>query len=112
MAKKELELKQIGEETEINGEWFVPILELLQMAMDDIFGANSEKGMSEMVEVFNENDKDEAFGVVTSYYDTRIGFTFNYEKGRKEFELSADGDRLMLDQLQLFDKLREWGFKI
>ena len=102
------ELKQISLETKIGNETFVPILELCYMALSDIFGDKAEEHCTQMVEVFNNNDDE--FGVVTHYFDTRVGFTLTLQKGNTEFEISVDGRRLMIDQLQLFDKLRTWGF--
>jgi len=109
---KKLELKQIALETKIGNETFVPILELCYMALRDVYGEKAEEHCTQMVEVFNNNNADNEFGVVTHYFDVRIGFTLTLQKGNTEFEISADGDRLMINQLQLFDKLRAWGFLI
>ena len=109
---KNLELKQIALETKIGDETFVPILELCYIALANIFGENAEERCSEMVEVYNNNNQDEQFGVITHYFDSRIGFALILQEGWKEFSISADGSMLKIDQLKLFDKLREWGFKI
>lgn len=109
---KKLELRQISLETKIGKETFVPILELCYMALRNIYGDKAEKHCTHMVEVYNNNDEDNEFGVVTHYFDTRIGFSLTLKNGNKEFEISADGRRLMIDQLQLFDKLRTWGFLV
>lgn len=102
-------LKSATTQITVKDETFVPILELCYMALEDIFGKDIEEGCNQMVEVFNDNN---AIGVVTTYFDSRIGFTLNFEKGWKEFEISVDGERMKIDQLQLFDKLRKWGYKI
>lgn len=109
---KDLELKQIALETKIGDETFVPILELCYMALRDIFGEKAEEQCTDMVEVHNNNNRDEEFGVITHYFDSRIGFSLNLQEGWKEFELSVDSKMMKINQLQLFDKLREWGFKI
>lgn len=108
---KRQKLKQINLETKIGDLTFVPILELCYIALQDIYGDNCEKDCTSMVEVYN--DKEIGFGVVTHYFDSRVGFSLNLEKGWKEFQLSIDDSKHMkLDQLKLFDKLREWGFEI
>jgi hypothetical protein len=105
------DISKIIEKINYKGEEFVPIVELLQMAMDDIYG-NCEEGMASFLSVHKE-DHGSAFGIVTHFYDDRVSFTLAYEKGWKDFKLCiGEGTDMKLDQLQLFDKLREWNFKL
>jgi len=107
--KTEFEISQVIEKIEVDGETFVPLVELLDMALEDIFG--TAENLSPMIEVYREGDT--GFGIVGHHFDDRVGFTLAFEKGWKEFQLSIDDARSMkIDQLRLFDQLREWGFKI
>ncbi len=100
-------VKSIALETEIDGKTFVPILELCYMSLREIFGNNAEEDCTEFVEVYHNGE--EEFGCVIFYFDIRIGFTLTLGT-HCEFEISADGNRLNINQLALFDKLRSWGF--
>lgn len=113
MEKKQKKYRDLSEIiTQINhkGTEFVPIVQLSEIALQQIFG-NIEDGISEFLECYNEGES--AFGVVCHYYDQRVGFTLNLEIGYKDFQLSiGDNKDLRLDKLILFDKLREWGFDL
>jgi hypothetical protein len=98
--------------TKIGDETFVPILELCYIALADVYGPNVEDNCAEFVEVYDNEQRHEEFDVVTHYFDSRVGFTLHLQNGYREFELSVDGNRMMIDQLQLFDKLRDWNFDI
>ena len=73
MRKKDL--AQIALETKIGTETFIPILELCYMALRDIYGKDCEKDCTQMVEVFNDRGLNIGFGVITHYFDSRVGFT-------------------------------------
>lgn len=89
---------------------FIPMVHLLEMTMNDIYGSDHKEYMSGKYEFVNGNG--EGFGLITNYFDSRIGFTFQLEGGWKEFIISVDGARLKINQIQLFDKIREWGFEV
>jgi hypothetical protein len=109
---KLLDPENLAIATKIGDETFVPMLELCYMALADVYGANVEDNCASIVEVYDNEQRHDEFGVVTHYFDSRVGFTLHLQRGYREFELSVDGNRMMIDQLQLFDKLRDWNFDI
>ncbi len=106
-----MELKKLSEEIEIKGVKITPIVELLKSQLRRIYGQNFESDFK-VQEILTE-DIDEKFGVIAYYFDDRIGFTLNLQEGWKEFQLSCgDQSDMMIDQLEMFDQIREWGFLI
>ena len=106
-----MELKKLAEEIEINGEKITPIVELLKSQLRKIYGQNFESYF-EVKEVLTDNES-EKFGVVATYFDDRIGFSFNNEDHWREFRLTCgDQSDMMLNQLEMFDQIRAWGFLI
>lgn len=106
-----MELINITKEIEVAGVKFVPIVELCKMQLERIFGKNIEPYFSVQEVLAEENET--AFGLIGKYFDDRVGFTFNNEDNWKEFILSiGEGSSMMVNQLEMFDKLRAWGFLI
>jgi hypothetical protein len=86
----------------------IPIAELCKIALRGIVG-NSVNDFIGTEIITNDNN----FGVIGDLYGERVGFTLNIEEKYKKFELSVgDAKDLMIDQLQLFDQVRAWGFTI
>lgn len=106
-----LELGRITKNITVDDETFIPMVRLFNMAMNDIYGPTAAEDY-EILDILNHNDQDEEFGLIVMYCDSRMGFTLNLQHGYKEFAISSDGSKLNMDQLQLFDKLREWRFQL
>jgi hypothetical protein len=103
----------IGKEIEIDGKKFIPIVELCKMQLRRIYGDNFEKDFRVDKLPQDINWKAGAFGVIGTYFSDRVGFTLQLNEGWKEFELTCGDQRsMMIDQLEMFDQLRSWGFAI
>lgn len=108
-----MELIQIGQKIKHNGKFFIPIVELCKSQLYRIWGKFPNKDLKIEEILIDKQEDPIGFGVIAYHYDTRIGFTLNLEDNWKEFKLSCgEGTDMMLNQLEMFDKLREWGFKI
>jgi hypothetical protein len=108
-----MQLNKLAEEIEINGVKITPIVELLKSQLVKIYGKNFESDF-EVKEILTDH-QDEKFGVVATYFDDRIGFSFNNQDHWREFELTCGNgnqSEMMINQLEMFDQIREWGFLI
>jgi hypothetical protein len=105
-----LDQSLIGKEIEIDSKKIIPIVELCKMQLRRIYGNNFEEYFR--VDEIPVDDGD-SFGVIGTYISDRIGFTLQLKDGWKEFELTCGDQRsMMIDQLEMFDQLRKWGFEI
>lgn len=102
----------IGKETEIGGVKIIPIVELLKSQLHHIYGGSFEEHFKVDEVLIDDETDPQKFGVVGHYFDDRVGFSLHLQENWKEFELSCgDASDMMIDQLEMFDQLREWGFK-
>jgi hypothetical protein len=109
-------LSQLTEKISHNGEEFVPLVRLYEMAVTNIYTFVPE------YEIELIGYEEPTFGIVTRDIDDRKrnGFTLNvpYEFGfRFEFDLSLDNEQASssgstLNQYELFQKLHEWHFDV
>lgn len=83
----------------------IPMVELMVISLNRIFGSVELKNVG----VLSEEDQ---YGVIAYYTDSRFGFTLTAKPDHFEFWLSVNGDRMMINQLELFDQMRTWGFKL
>lgn len=104
----------IGKEIEVDGNKFTPIVELCKSQLRRIYGNFEDEFKLDQVLIKDEDsDSPEEFGVIAYYFDTRVGFTLNLKDDWKEFQLSCgEGSNMMINQLEMFDQLRAWGFSI
>ena len=105
-----MEIKHLAEAVVIDGKEFNPMVELLKSQLQRIYGENFESGF-EVKEILTDNEG-RKFGVVATYFGDRIGFSFNNEDHWREFRLSCGEHPMMLNQLEMFDQIRAWGFLI
>jgi hypothetical protein len=104
-----LPINLASNEVKIGDKSIIPIVELCKIALVGIFG---DECIGDFIgkEIISETDN---FGVIGDYHGYRVGFTLNFEEKYKRFQLSVgDAKDMMLDQLQLFDQLRAWGFSL
>jgi len=106
-----MEMKHLADDVVIDGKKFNPMVELLKSQLRRIYGENFETDFH-VKEILTENE-DEKFGIIATYFDDRIGFSFNNENHWREFRLTCgDKSDMMLNQLEMFDQIRAWGFLI
>ena len=87
----------------------IPIVELANVVCNSIWGFDSINPRS-ICEVLNYGNN---FGLIhVDDSEERIGFSFETECNKIEFFFSVNGDRMKINQLQLFQKLFEWHFDV
>lgn len=92
-------------------ESFVPLVKLFELCIDSIYG-HIPKHTIKMID-----NEDDTFGMVSVFNESRnrCGFTLNIERSLYdektcwfEYNLTIDGDKMKINQYQLFQKLAEW----
>lgn len=96
-------LSDLTKEIEHNGEKFVPIQELFQIAYEDIYTHRFEG-------VFDEDDLlKERLALKASEEKWNYGFTVELPN---QFLMTANGDPLTIPNFTMYQKLFEWHFDV
>lgn len=103
-------LSDLTKEIEIDGEKFVPMLELLKLSLSMII-YDFEWQIGSIKYIDNE---DEGYGIMAkSDNNEDLGFTYDIVNGQKDFQLSVGHHkRMMVDKLLLFNSMYSWYFDI
>ena len=99
-------LSDLIKEIEVNGEKFVPIIELAKYCYNKIF---NEIPILDDHELLSEGD---SCGLISYYENERISLTHDKDDRFYSFTFYISGEELKVNQFELFNKLFEWHFDI
>lgn len=110
MENQKIHINEICNYITIGDKKLVPIIELMFSQLRRIFGQVVEDEIT--ITFVKAHEDEDSYGVIATYYESRVGFTLNYTDKYTEFELSVNSNRMMINQLEMFDQLRAWNFNI